>query len=125
MRAWTQLILAIAVEIAGTSLLKLSAGFRYPLIGILGMFLYGLAIFSFSRALSKIPLSVGYAIWAGVGTAATGLIGIWAFGEVLTGIKIIGFLAIISGVILLNAPVKVPTTEATVRQSRWRTRINR
>lgn len=106
MRAWIQLIIAIGVEIAGTSLLKLSAGFKYPLVGIVGMLLYGLAIFSFSRALSKIPLSVGYAIWAGVGTAATGLIGIWAFGEILTGLKTLGFMAIITGVILLNMPAK-------------------
>jgi len=124
MRAWVQLVLAIGVEIVGTSLLKLSAGFKYSLIGLVGMLLYGLAIFSFSRALSKIPLSVGYAIWAGAGTAVTGLIGIWAFGEVLTGIKMVGFLAIIAGVILINIPLKEPatTTEPVVR---WRPRINR
>lgn len=125
MRAWVQLIFAIGVEIAGTSLLKLSAGFSHPFVGMAGMLLYGLAIFSFSRALSQIPLSVGYAIWAGVGTAITGLIGIIVFGELMTAIKIVGFSAIIVGVILLNAPVKAPTDEATVRQSRWRTRINR
>lgn len=126
MRAWIQLIIAIGVEIAGTSLLKLSAGFKYPLVGIVGMLLYGLAIFSFSRALSKIPLSVGYAIWAGVGTAVTGLIGIWAFGEILTGLKTLGFMAIITGVILLNMPAKAtkPAT-ATPRLARWRTRFNR
>ncbi|WP_048000844.1 DMT family transporter [Lactiplantibacillus herbarum] len=124
MRAWIQLVLAIGVEIVGTSLLKLSAGFKYPLIGMVGMLLYGLAIFSFSRALSKIPLSVGYAIWAGAGTAVTGLIGIWAFGEVLTGIKMVGFLAIIAGVILLNVPLKEPAT-ITEPAVRWRPRINR
>ncbi|ETY73077.1 quaternary ammonium transporter [Lactiplantibacillus fabifermentans T30PCM01] len=124
MRAWMQLVVAIGVEILGTSLLKLSAGFTHPLIGISGMFLYGLAIFSFSRALSQIPLSVGYAIWAGAGTAVTGLIGIWAFGEVLTGVKMIGFIAIIAGVILLNQPVKASSPQPTARQ-RWRTRFNR
>lgn len=126
MRAWIQLVIAIGVEIAGTSLLKLSAGFKYPLVGIVGMLLYGLAIFSFSRALSKIPLSIGYAIWAGVGTATTGLIGIWAFGEILTGLKTWGFMAIITGVILLNMPAKAtkPAT-ATPRLARWRTRFNR
>jgi len=124
MRAWVQLVLAIGVEIVGTSLLKLSAGFKYPLIGMFGMLLYGLAIFSFSRALSKIPLSVGYAIWAGAGTAVTGLIGIWAFGEVLTGIKMVGFLAIIAGVILINIPLKEPAAAAEPVE-RWRPRINR
>lgn len=126
MRAWIQLVIAIGIEIAGTSLLKLSVGFKYPLVGIVGMLLYGLAIFSFSRALSKIPLSVGYAIWAGVGTAATGLIGIWAFGEILTGLKTLGFMAIITGVILLNMPAKATkTATAMPRLARWRTRFNR
>ncbi|MBQ0837659.1 DMT family transporter [Lactiplantibacillus pentosus] len=126
MRAWIQLVIAIGVEIVGTSLLKLSAGFKHPLVGILGMLLYGLAIFSFSLALRKIPLSIGYAIWAGVGTAATGLIGIWAFGEVLTGLKTLGFMAIIMGVVLLNKPIKTPQTDPTTsRTARWRARYNR
>nr|CCB82405.1 quaternary ammonium compound-resistance protein [Lactiplantibacillus pentosus MP-10]CCC17405.1 quaternary ammonium compound-resistance protein [Lactiplantibacillus pentosus IG1] len=126
MRAWIQLVIAIGVEIVGTSLLKLSAGFKHPLVGILGMLLYGLAIFSFSLALRKIPLSIGYAIWAGVGTAVTGLIGIWAFGEVLTGLKTLGFMAIIMGVVLLNKPLKAPQTAPTTsRTARWRARYNR
>lgn len=126
MRAWIQLVIAIGVEIVGTSLLKLSAGFKHPLVGILGMLLYGLAIFSFSLALRKIPLSIGYAIWAGVGTAVTGLIGIWAFGEVLTGLKTLGFMAIIMGVVLLNKPIKTPQTDPTTsRTARWRARYNR
>ncbi|MCS8602359.1 DMT family transporter [Lactiplantibacillus pentosus] len=126
MRAWIQLVIAIGVEIVGTSLLKLSAGFKHPLVGILGMLLYGLAIFSFSLSLRKIPLSIGYAIWAGVGTAVTGLIGIWAFGEVLTGLKTLGFMAIIMGVVLLNKPLKAPQTAPTTsRTARWRARYNR
>ncbi|WP_455387225.1 DMT family transporter [Lactiplantibacillus pentosus] len=126
MRAWIQLVIAIGVEIVGTSLLKLSAGFKHPLVGILGMLLYGLAIFSFSLALRKIPLSIGYAMWAGVGTAVTGLIGIWAFGEVLTGLKTLGFMAIIMGVVLLNKPLKAPQTAPTTsRTARWRARYNR
>jgi len=106
MRAWLQLVFAIGVEIVGTSLLKFSDGFTHRWIGIAGMFLYGLAIFSFSLALRQLPLSVGYAVWAGVGTAITGLIGVWACGEVLTGFKVVGFIAIIIGVVLLNQPVK-------------------
>ena len=90
------------------------------------MLMYGVAIFSFSLALRKIPLSIGYAIWAGVGTAVTGLIGIWAFGEVLTGLKTLGFMAIIMGVVLLNKPLKAPQTAPTTsRTARWRTRYNR
>ncbi|CAM3239422.1 DMT family transporter [Lactiplantibacillus plajomi] len=124
MRAWVQLVIAIGMEIIGTSLLKLSAGFSHPVIGIAGMLLYGLAIFSFSRALSRIPLSIGYAIWAGAGTAVTGLIGIMAFGEIMTGLKVVGFTAIVAGVILINAPVKERAARPT-KVRRWRARYNR
>ncbi|MFD1420397.1 DMT family transporter [Lactiplantibacillus songbeiensis] len=120
MRAWVQLIVAIGVEILGTSLLKLSDGFNHQWIGIAGMLLYGLAVFSFSLALRQLPLSVGYAIWAGVGTAITGLIGVWAFGEVLTGAKIVGFAAIIIGVILLNRPIKASSSQPV---KPWRQRL--
>ncbi|VDG20369.1 DMT family transporter [Lactiplantibacillus mudanjiangensis] len=122
MRAWIQLGLAIGVEIIGTSLLKLSAGFSHLWIGMIGMVLYGLAIFSFSMALRRIPLSVGYAIWAGGGTAITSLIGVWAFGEILSGPKLVGLIAVIIGVVLLNLPVKA-SSPRPVR--RWRSRTSR
>lgn len=97
----------IGVEIVGISLLKLLFGFKYFLIGIVGMLLYGLVIFSFLWVLSKILLSVGYVIWVGVGIVVIGLIGIWVFGEILMGLKMLGFMVIIMGVILLNMFVKM------------------
>ena len=106
MRAWLQLGIAILIELVGTSLLKVSAGFEHFWLGALGMALYALAIFSFSLALKKLPLSVSYAIWSGVGTAVSELIGIWGFHEMLTGPKLIGFVAIVAGVILLNQPAR-------------------
>ncbi|AVK63887.1 QacE family quaternary ammonium compound efflux SMR transporter [Lactobacillus sp. CBA3606] len=126
MRAWLQLLVAIGIEILGTSLLKLSNGFEYTWIGIAGMLLYGLAVFSFSLALRQLPLSVGYAIWAGVGTAITGLIGIVAFDEVLSGTKLLGFMAVIIGVVLLNAPVKASNSRSVnPLRKRWRSRTTR
>ncbi len=68
--------------------------------------------------MQKHPLGVTYAMWAGVGTAITGLIGVWAFGEVLTGFKVVGFMAIIIGVILLNQPVKASSPRVQRLRSR-------
>ena len=47
-------------------------------------------------------MSLAYAIWSGVGTALTALVSVVLWGEVLSVLKIIGILLIISGVVVLN-----------------------
>lgn len=99
---WIQLTLAIVFEVAGTTCMKLSAGFTKPAAAA-GMVLFYTACFFFlTLALKKIEVSVAYAIWSGVGTALIASIGVLYFREPLTAVKIIGLLAIIFGVVALN-----------------------
>lgn len=106
MRGYFALSIAIMSEIFGTTMLKLSDGFSsvLPSIGVvLGM---GLAFYCLSISLRTIPLSLAYAIWSGVGTALTALIGILLWNDpfnLLTGISL---LIIIGGLVLLNSPDK-------------------
>lgn len=102
MKAYLFLAVAIASELFGTSMLKASEGFSrlYPAIGtVLG---FGLAFYMMSMALQQIPLGVAYAIWSGVGTAVTAVIGIWIWKESAHPTTIIGILLIIAGVVVLN-----------------------
>lgn len=48
------------------------------------------------------PLSLAYAIWSGVGTALTVLVGIVIWHDIFTVYSAIGIALIIGGVILLN-----------------------
>ena len=48
---------------------------------------YGFGFLLFPLALKRMPLSVAYATWSGVGTAASVLIGRLLFGEKLTWLK--------------------------------------
>lgn len=48
------------------------------------------------------PLSLAYAIWSGVGTALTVLVGIVIWHDIFTVYSAIGIVLIIGGVILLN-----------------------
>ncbi|WP_340024296.1 multidrug efflux SMR transporter [Paenibacillus sp. FSL K6-1096] len=103
MRGYLALSIAIISEIFGTTMLKLSSGFSnvLPSIGVvIGM---GLAFYSLSISLRTIPLSLAYAIWSGVGTALTALIGILVWHDpfnLLTGLSL---LIIIGGLVLLNS----------------------
>lgn len=102
MKAYLFLALAIASELFGTSMLKASAGFSklYPSIGtIVG---FGVAFYSLSLALNQIPLGVAYAIWSGVGTAVTAVIGIVIWKETASVTTVAGLALIIAGVVILN-----------------------
>ncbi|WP_176585596.1 DMT family transporter [Priestia megaterium] len=98
-------ILAIAIvsEVFGSTMLKKSDGFT-NLIPSLGVIIgFALAFYFLALSLKSIPLSLGYGIWAGAGTALTTLIGVIIWGEPFNIITFISLVAIILGVILLNS----------------------
>ncbi|REK62482.1 MAG: QacE family quaternary ammonium compound efflux SMR transporter [Cohnella sp.] len=102
MKAYLFLALAIAAELFGTSMLKASGGFTklYPSLGtLLG---FGVAFYSLSLSLQHIPLGVAYAIWSGVGTAVTAVVGIVVWKETASFATVAGILLIVAGVIVLN-----------------------
>jgi len=101
-KAYMFLALAIVSEIFGTSMLKASEGFSrlYPSIATVAAF--GLAFYSLSLSLQLIPLGVAYAIWSGVGTALTAVIGIVVWKETASLTTALGIVLIVAGVVVLN-----------------------
>lgn len=88
MNPWLFLAGAIVLEVTGTFLLKLSDGCNRPVWGMLSIAAYSSCFWVLSPALKAIPVGVAYAIWAGVGIVAAGLIGWLAFGERLGPVQI-------------------------------------
>lgn len=102
MQPWLLLAAAILLELAATSLLKLSDGFRAPLPGVGALALYGLCFWFLALTLRHIPVGVAYAIWSGVGIFGITLIGRFAFGQSLS-VAQAGFIAlIVAGVVGLQ-----------------------
>ncbi|OMC80462.1 QacE family quaternary ammonium compound efflux SMR transporter [Paenibacillus odorifer] len=102
MNSYVLLATAIICEVFGSSLLKVSNGFKkiLPSIGVvLGM---GSAFYCLSLALSTIPLGTAYAIWSGVGTALTALIGVIIYKENFNLKKLLGLILIIGGVVIMK-----------------------
>ena len=99
---WLYLLLAIVLEVTGTTCMKLSAGFTKTLPSVLMFVFYILSFSALTLALKKVDVSVAYAIWSGMGTALIATIGILWFNEPLTMIKLISLALIIIGVIGLN-----------------------
>ena len=101
-KAYTLLGLSIVFELIATNFLKLSDGFENILAFIFAIICYAISFYVLSVTLRTIPLSIAYAIWAGVGTVLTAAIGVVIWGEAFGLLKAIAFSLIIAGVILLN-----------------------
>jgi small multidrug resistance pump len=100
--AYVFLLLAIAVEVVATSLLKLSDGFArlWPTLGSLAG--YGVAFVLLAIVVRQVPVGVAYAVWAGLGTAAIAAVGVLFLHESINVAKVVGVLLVIGGVITLN-----------------------
>lgn len=100
---WLYLIIAITMEVAGTTSMKLSQGFSKLLPSISIFIFYGFSFTFLTLALKVLPVGMTYAIWSAVGTALITLIGIIWFAESFNVIKVISLLLIIIGVAGLHA----------------------
>ncbi len=96
------LFIAIILEVAGTTSMKLSGGFSRLVPSVMIFIFYGLSFAGLTLALKKIDVSVAYAIWAGLGTALITVIGLVYFKEPATLLKIISIGLIVIGVVGLN-----------------------
>jgi small multidrug resistance pump len=97
--SWVYLIIAIIMEVIGTTNMKLSEGFTKLLPSILMFVFYGVSFAFITLALKKIDLSIAYALWSGVGTALIAAIGVLYFKEPATAIKIGSIALIVIGVV--------------------------
>lgn len=102
MKYWLFLAAAIALEVAGTTSMKLSQGFSRLLPSVLLFVLYAASFAALTLALKKIEVSVAYAVWAGVGTALIATIGMVYFRESVTPLKLVSLSLIVLGVVGLN-----------------------
>jgi len=100
--SWIYLIIAIILEVSGTTCMKLSDGLTRTLPSISMFVLYGLSFGFLALALKKIDLSIAYAVWAGMGTALIATVGILWFKEPVSAAKIISLGLLIIGVIGLH-----------------------
>lgn len=96
------LAVAIGVEVGATALLPKAGGFTDPFWSLVVVAGYGLSIWMLSVVVRSMPVSVAYAIWAGVGTAVVAVIGVAFLGESMNWLKAGSLTMIILGVVGLN-----------------------
>ncbi|MBV7267507.1 DMT family transporter [Erythrobacter ani] len=102
MNAWIYLAIAIALEVVGTFLLKLSDGFEKWHWGALSIACYSACFWVLAPAMKVLPVGIVYAVWSGVGIVAASIIGLYAFDERLSGLQFVFIAMILIGAVGLN-----------------------
>ena len=100
--AFALLMAAIAVEVAATSALSRTEGFRDPVWSGLVIGGYAVSIWLLAIVVERLPVSTAYAVWSGVGTAAVAVIGALWLGESWDPVKVAALAMIVAGVVVLN-----------------------
>jgi small multidrug resistance pump len=101
-QAWLVLSGAILFEVAGTTCMRLSEGFTRLTPSVLIFVFYALSFALNTLVIRTLGLSVVYAVWSGVGTVLTALIGYLYFKEPATALKMASAGLIVLGVVGLH-----------------------
>ncbi|MER8781410.1 MULTISPECIES: quaternary ammonium compound efflux SMR transporter SugE [unclassified Mesorhizobium] len=96
------LFLAGLFEIGWAIGLKYTDGFSKPLPTVLTVASMIVSLTLLSLALKALPVGTAYAVWTGVGTVGTALLGIWQLGDPATAIRLACIALIVCGIMGLK-----------------------
>ena len=100
--AWAWLFLAGLLEIGWAIGLKYTDGFTRFWPSALTLASMAASVLFLGLALKNLPLGTAYAIWTGIGTIGTALLGMWLFGEPATALRLACIGLILSGIVGLK-----------------------
>ena len=96
------LFAAIAFEVMGTMLLPASQNFTKALPTIILLISYGVSFYFLALVSQKLPLSIVYASWAGIGVFSVAILSYVFYKQALNWQTIIGLFLIVIGVTVVN-----------------------
>ncbi len=95
---WIYLVLAGVFEIGFTACLKQSNGFTRLWWSLAFLVNVVISFALLNLAIAVIPLGTAYAIWTGIGAAGTAVVGMIAFREPATAVRIALIIALVGAV---------------------------
>ncbi len=100
--SWILLLTAGLLEIGWAVGLKYTEGFSRPVPTILTVASMVVSMFLLGLSVKALPVGTAYAIWTGIGTVGTALLGIWLLGEPATAMRLACIALIVSGIVGLK-----------------------
>ncbi|HWU16277.1 MAG TPA: quaternary ammonium compound efflux SMR transporter SugE [Devosia sp.] len=96
--AWVYLAIAGLFEMGWAIGLKYTEGFTRPMPTILTVGAMIISIALLGIALRDLPVGTGYAVWTGIGTVGTAILGMYLFGDPATVARLASIALIIAGI---------------------------
>jgi small multidrug resistance pump len=93
---------AVTFETIAATCLRFSDGYKKVGPTAAVVVSYVIVFVLAAQALTVLPLSVGYPVWAGGCAVTTGIVGVLAFGERKTVSKAIGIALVVIGIVVLD-----------------------
>ena len=96
--SWFLLIVAGLLEVGWAIGLKYTEGFTRIVPSTLTIVSMIVSVLLLGLALRELPVGTGYAVWTGIGTVGTAVLGIYLFGEPATAARLACIALIVSGI---------------------------
>ena len=96
--AWVYLVIAGLFEIGWAIGLKHTDGFTRLLPTTLTIGAMVVSIALLGLALRDLPVGTGYAVWTGIGTVGTALLGMYLLGDAVTPARLVSIGLIVAGI---------------------------
>ena len=96
--AWVYLVVAGLFEIGWAIGLKYTEGFTRLVPSVATGLAMLISVVLLGLALRELPVGTGYAVWTGIGTVGTALLGIFLFAEPATAIRLASIALIVAGI---------------------------
>ncbi|MBB6485305.1 quaternary ammonium compound efflux SMR transporter SugE [Rhizobium lusitanum] len=96
--AWFLLFLAGLFEIGWAVGLKYTDGFTRMMPTVLTVLSMIVSVALLGLAVKTLPMGTAYAVWTGIGTVGTVLLGIWLLGDPATFVRLLCIGLIIAGI---------------------------
>jgi len=100
--SWIALFFAGLFEIGWAVGLKYTEGFTRLIPSLATLAAMTISLGLLALALKSLPLGTAYAIWTGIGTVGTALLGIVLFGEPADALRLLCIALIVAGIVGLK-----------------------
>ncbi len=100
--AWVYLVIAGLFEMGWAIGLKYTEGFTKLVPTTLTVLAMVISVALLGLALRDLPVGTGYAVWTGIGTVGTALLGMYLFGDPATVARLACIGLIVAGIVGLK-----------------------
>jgi quaternary ammonium compound-resistance protein SugE len=100
--AWGMLFIAGLMEIGWAIGLKYTDGFTRLVPSVLTLISMVGSVILLGLSLKTLPVGTAYAVWTGIGTVGTAMLGIWLLGEPATALRLGCIGLIVAGIVGLK-----------------------